>query len=218
MICVSVAEKTVAGCLAALEGISFAEVRMDAMDLPESDVPTIFSGRNLIATCRPGAFADDRRKALLLGAIASGAAFVDVELEAPAAYREEIAACARSTGCKVIVSFHDYLRTPSREELCSAVSACFDARADIAKIACMVHAAADNARLLGLLDGSKQLVVVGMGELGRITRIVAPFLGSPFTFASAGQGRETASGQIDHGTLRKVLELLAREGLGRSEP
>jgi 3-dehydroquinate dehydratase-1 len=73
----------------------------------------------------------------------------------------------------------------------------------------MVHSARDNARLLGLLDSHSKIVVVGMGEKGRITRITAPLLGSPFAFASLSKGKETATGQIDKKTLETLLHNLA---------
>lgn len=218
MICVSIAEETPAGCLQALKGLPFCEVRMDRMDLTAPDVRTIFfRHHNLIATCRPGLFPEDHRKMLLLEAIKAGAAFVDVEVEASTRYREEIMKYAKSCGCAVIVSFHDHARTPGREELASTVAACFSLGADIAKIACMVRTCADNARLLGLLDDARRIVVVGMGEMGRITRIAAPLLGSPFTFACLASGRETADGQIDHETLRCVLRGLAPTGRAAGE-
>ena len=218
MICVSISDETPADCLAALKNHPFAEVRMDRMRLNATDVRTIFScHHNLIATCRPGVFPDDHRKMLLLEAIRAGAAFVDVELDAPARYREEVIGCARSGGCATIISFHDYEKTPGREELASTVSACFTLGADIAKVACMVLNNADNARLLGLLDDARKIVVVGMGAMGRITRIVAPLLGSPFTFACRALGRETADGQIDHEMLGAVLRALAPYGRGAGE-
>jgi 3-dehydroquinate dehydratase type I len=218
MICVSIAEETLANCLAALKNHPFAEVRMDRMRLTAADVRTIFSRHhNLIATCRPGVFPDDHRKMLLLEAIKAGAAFVDVEVDAPAGYREEVMGCAKAGGCAIIVSFHDHAKTPGREELAATVSACFILGADIAKIACMVHTDADNARLLGLLDDARKIVVVGMGEMGRITRIAASLLGSPFSFACQASGRETADGQIDHETLRTALRALAPDGRGAGE-
>jgi 3-dehydroquinate dehydratase-1 len=206
MICVSLAEPSVAACLAALKGLDFAEIRMDMMKLTLEEIPQLFSGnRALIATCRPGGRSDEERKRLLMRAIASGATFVDVEIESETAYREEIVAKARSHSCRVIVSHHDYEGTPGRSELEACVSACFEAGADIAKIACMIHSDRESARLLALLDSDREIVVVGMGERGRITRILAPLLGSPFTYASLSQGKETADGQIDRKTLRELL-------------
>lgn len=211
MICVSLAEKSLPACLEALEGLDFAEIRLDAMSsLTLDDVRHLFSRPlRLIATCRPsGPFGTDDRKAMLIAAIRSGATYVDIETESEPGYRDEIAKEARTHGCKVIISFHDYEMTPERQELEAIVASCFDGGADVAKIACKVHSDRDCARLLGLLDSDRQVVAIGMGGMGRITRIAAPLLGSPFTFAALSKGKETAEGQIDRETLENMWEVL----------
>jgi len=218
MICVSIAESTAGECLKAIAGLAFAEIRMDRIQrLTAKDVRDIFSaGINLIATCRPGAFSEDERKQLLTAAIEAGAAYVDIEVDSDGLFKREIIEKARSRSCAVIISFHDYERTPESEELSGIVSRCFESGGDIAKIACMVNSERDNARLLGLLDSGRDIIVIGMGEKGRITRIVAPLLGSPFTYAASARGRETADGQLDRETLEKYLKLLSEKGSGES--
>jgi len=213
MICVSLAEPGCAQCLTALEGLELAEIRLDRMgDLSVEDVATLFARhKGMIATCRPGSFPDDGRKARLLAAVSAGAAYVDIELESEEPYREEIMAKAREFGCKVIISFHDHEKTPDRKTLSAIVEDSFLKGADIVKIACTVRSERDNARLIGLLDDSRSIVVIGMGEKGRITRVVAPLLGSPFTFASLTRGRETAEGQIDQVTLESLVETLREQ-------
>lgn len=210
MICVSLAERTLAETLAALAGLPFAEIRLDWMEsLSLEDVGVLFSRHTrLIATCRPGSFPRSARKERLLTAIGAGAAYVDVELDAEDPYRKEIIAKAKEHGCRVIISFHDSEKTPDRQTLSAIVSACFRKGADIAKIACTIRSARDSARLFGLLDDARKIVVIGMGEKGRITRIVAPILGSPFTFASLSEGRETAEGQFDWERLEDLMESL----------
>lgn len=213
MICVSLAEETLNDYLVALEGIDWAEIRLDMTDLTLPEVTRLFSAHpGLIATCRPGPFPAEHRKALLMAAIDAGAAYVDIEVDSEEAYRREIIARARSRGRKVVVSFHDYEKTPERDMLEATIAECFAAGADIAKIACTARSVRDNARLLGLLDGGRPVVVVAMGTKGRIVRIVAPLLGSPFTFASLRPGRETADGQIDRESLESLLEVLGGEG------
>lgn len=214
MICVSIAESTAGECLKALAGLAFAEIRMDRMQLTVNDVRDIFSaGIDLIATCRPGAFSEDERKQLLIAAIEAGGAYVDIEVESDESFKREIIEKARSRSCAVIISFHDYERTPESEELLGIVSRCFESGGDIAKIACRVNSERDNARLMGLLDSDGgDIIVIGMGEKGRITRIVAPLLGSPFTYAASARGKETADGQLDRETLEKYLELLSENG------
>ena len=207
-ICTSVGEKTTDACITALKGQEFAEVRIDMLEKAgEADAKRIFASHpKLIATCRPGRITDDERKGLLLAAIAAGAGFVDVEVDASDGWKAEIVATARAKKCQVIVSFHDYKKTPTRGELKQIVDWCFESGADIAKIACQVNSDGENARLLGLLDDKRKIIVIGMGAKGRITRIVAPILGSPFTFASAGVGKETAGGQIAKNAMLKIWE------------
>jgi 3-dehydroquinate dehydratase-1 len=187
------------------------EIRLDLARLSGQEVAELFSGPlPLVATCRPGRMDDRLRTKALLEAMEAGARYVDVELEADPVFRRAIRDQARARGCQVIISRHDFSGTPSREVLSGWIDACFEAGADVAKIACQVRSPAESARLLGLLDGARPLVVIGMGALGRITRVVAPLLGSPFTFAAPGPGDETAPGQMDRASLQALLYELGR--------
>jgi 3-dehydroquinate dehydratase-1 len=49
-----------------------------------------------------------------------------------------------------------------------------------------------------------------MGEKGKLTRLAAPLLGSVFTYASLGEGKETAEGQWEAASLRRILLELTR--------
>ena len=58
---------------------------------------------------------------------------------------------------------------------------------------------------MGLYQEDTRMAVIGMGRLGLITRVAAPFMGAEFTFASPEQGRETAPGQIDREKLTELI-------------
>jgi 3-dehydroquinate dehydratase-1 len=212
MICVSIAEPDYLNCKKALEKTECAEIRMDMMDLKESEIQEIFSypGKDIIATCRPGKdkYNDEERLEKLKTAITSGATFVDVEIETSEAFKGEIIPIAVQNKCKVIVSFHDFEKTPSSSELEDIVEQCFEQGADIAKVACMIHSKQDISRILSLYDRDNNIVAIGMGELGKITRIAAPFLGAPFTYASLNSGKETAKGQLTKHMMEKILEMI----------
>lgn len=206
MICVSVDAERLRDLLAALEGIDFAEVRLERLRPGPEALREIFgSGARRVATMRPGTATDAERVETLVCALEHGAAYVDVELESSAAFSRTVIGAARRFGRRVIASFHDFAATPDDARLRRIVDDCFALGADIAKVACKVVAPADGARLLALIGGGRPVIPVGMGELGRITRIAAPLLGSPFTFASRGPGTESAPGQIDAATMRRLL-------------
>lgn len=211
MICISILEKTPAACLEAMKGEEFVEIRLEEMELGEGGMERLFSNKKVaaIATCRPGKMSDEERKKRLLEAIAAGAAYVDIEVDAPEDVAGEVVAAAKKKGCRAVVSYHNFDKTPVEAELDQIVKWCFDSGADIAKIACKVNSEADAARLLGLLGGGKSLAVVGMGKKGRLVRVMAPLLGSRIAYASRGKGRETAEGQMGKEEMKKLMEELA---------
>lgn len=208
MICVSIGERSLVVAQRQLRLHPFVELRIDLVRPSMQDLPSLLPRRTaVIATCRPGPWSDRKRLECLLKAIELGASYVDIELDSPKRFREKISHAAKQRDCRIIVSHHDFRKTPSATRLRSIARRAFSAGADIVKIACFVRTLHDNTSLLGLLGESRwrgKLVVVGMGELGRITRIAAPMLGAPFTFASAGAGRETASGQLSAQALKQI--------------
>ena len=209
MICISIGESSVGRCLEALKGIDFAEIRIDKMQVDAIEVKKIFSQHpRLIATCRPGIMDDEKRVSLIMAAIDAGAAFVDIEIETDDRYKEEIIEKARSTGCQVIISYHNFTETPERTELKRILDMCFESGADIAKLACRIGSEKENARMLGLLDEARPVIVTGIGDRGKICRIVAPLLGCPFTYASPEKGKETAKGQLDKDKLERIIKNL----------
>lgn len=130
---------------------------------------------------------------------------VDVELAAP--IRRSVVAAAKSAGRLVVLSHHDFERTPPAAALERVVERGVAAGADIVKIATKMSNDGDGARLAALfaLHPESPLVVIGMGEHGKKTRIFFPALGSRFTFASLD--RATAPGQLDLAQTRRELSL-----------
>lgn len=210
MICVSLASRDWRECLRESKRHDFVEVRLDLMRVTPDQVRKIFSSHpRLLATCRPGRHTPARRRQLLLAAVEAGAAYLDLELEAPEAWRAPLLERARRRGCRVIVSFHDYRATPGRRTLERVRRSCFAQGADVAKISCLVKRPRDNVRLLALLDYRRPVVVMGMGEAGKPTRWLAPLLGSPFTYACL-PGQPTAPGQLDYRQLGAWLRRVGR--------
>jgi 3-dehydroquinate dehydratase-1 len=209
MICASIADKDVEKCLAALEWVEMAEIRMDLTEYNNEEIRRVFSRRKkTIATCRPCKIKDEERQEILKIAIESGATYVDIEYEAPPEFKNELIDYAHAHQCDVIISYHNYQKTPELPELESIVHDCYAQGADIAKIATHVNVNRDNSKILSLYKAPGRLVAIGMGDLGRISRIVAPFLGAEFTYASLDQGETTAPGQISYERLNQfILEI-----------
>lgn len=228
MICVCIREPEYERCKQIVKetGTGLAEIRMDTADLSADEIGRIFSiPTKLIATCRPSVkLTDMERIKRLTTAIVAGASYLDIEIDSDRMFKDELIRVARIQGCNVIISFHDYEKTPPLEDMARTMEQCFFLGADIAKISCMVNVKEDNSRILALydilagmrfrLDGDPThphgLVAVGMGEKGVITRVAAPFLGAPFTFASPNNCEGTAPGQPKETLLRQVFKILEK--------
>ena len=95
-------------------------------------------------------------------------------------------------GRRRIRSFHDFSRTPSSEEIVSMLSS---GDQEVSKGAFAARSFAD---LCAILDASRALgrrhVLLGMGEIGMVTRIRQSVLGNEFTFGYYGE--PTAPGQL----------------------
>jgi len=191
-----------------------AEIRMDLTPLGPGEIAAVFAQPlPLVAAFRPGRATATERRAGLEAAIAAGAAFVDIEAEAPPAYRDRLIRVAREHGCRVILSCHSDRRPPTAGRLARTRESLFRMGADVVKIVHRASSAGDCLRLLSLYDTAKRgrVIALGTGRQGLATRIAAPFLGAPFTFASLRPGRETAEGQLDWKTLDRILTLVAHE-------
>ncbi|HPD96015.1 MAG TPA: type I 3-dehydroquinate dehydratase, partial [Tenuifilaceae bacterium] len=85
----------------------------------------------------------------------------------------------------------------------------FNDGADFAKVACMANSKDDSKRVVNLYSDFSNLIAFCMGKDGQITRVVAPFLGAPFTYASL-RGVKTAEGQIDAEQLEILLNMMEK--------
>ena len=209
MICASIAEKDVQKCIETLEKVEMAEIRIDLAEFSNEEIRKVFSLRKkTIATCRPGKIKEEERIEMLKIAVESGATYLDIEYEAPPAYKTDLINFAHRYQCDVIISYHNYDKTPELEELEHIVHDCYAQGADLAKIATHVNVNRDNSKILSLYKAPGRLVAIGMGDLGRISRIVAPFLGAEFTYASLSDAEATAPGQISYDRLNQfILEI-----------
>jgi 3-dehydroquinate dehydratase-1 len=211
MLCISISEPSVKKILNLIRNSEIAEVRLDLMELNDQEIEKVFSCEGkVIATCCAGKFSDGQRKKKLKKAIESGAAYVDIEIDAPDAFKKELISSARKHKCKVILSYHNFNGTPPTDELNKMVDASFAQGADIAKVACLANSESDAARILSLYGKYKNLVALGMGESGRITRVASLLLGAPFSYVSITGAKETAPGQMTRKQMENILEELKK--------
>jgi 3-dehydroquinate dehydratase/shikimate dehydrogenase len=142
---------------------------------------------------------EERRIAYLQEAISLGAEYIDIESDYFHPFER--------SSTKLIVSHHNFERTPENlEEIYGRIS---EQNPDIVKIATKAQNYGDSLRMLNLIAGAdKDIIGICMGQHGIITRVLGSVYGGYLTFASLGEGKSSAPGQLSVAELRSAWQLL----------
>lgn len=144
----------------------------------------------------------------LLKAVVLGANIIDVELSTP-----DVAAVVGEVKGRAdcLLSYHDLKETPSAERMQEIVRRQLAAGADICKLVTTARSFEDNVATLRLIADFPEAKVVAfaMGDMGYTSRVLCPLVGGHFVYASIGEGRESAPGQLTVRELREIYGMLA---------
>lgn len=230
MICTSLQHKNLDALFEALETTEMAEIRLDRCPLSPDDIEGLFGSSDvpLVATCRIAEVLADLQRAdgipdtekgrreqqirayditerRLTKAVEAGAAYIDLEMEAPAPMSKRLRKAAQENGTIVIRSYHDFAGTPSREKLAETVSQCREFGAEVVKIVTTAQCEADVQTVLSLYDDFDRLIAFCMGEAGRQSRLDCLAKGAPYTYAALTEDEATAPGQWSTASMKKAL-------------
>lgn len=192
------------------------EIRMDYLNKGYDirDIRTLTS-IPIIATNRSpeeGGFfkeTEERRVNLLLDAASSGFDFVDLELRTRNI--ETIIKEVRKTNAKLIISNHNLFSTPSLSNIRKVFQEELNMGADVCKIVTKARKAEDNLTCLQIVNEAskvKDILCFCMGKLGIPSRLLSPFFGGLFTYASIEHGMEAAPGQLTITDTRRFYEMI----------
>jgi 3-dehydroquinate dehydratase-1 len=194
--------------------VGFVEVRLDAPELSRARLAETLPGirPRLLLTARHPAhpaeggaqrFPVAVRRSLLVEFLSQADA-VDVELRSAASMASLLEEAHRRRIQRVI-SFHDFRRTPRLPRLREVVRRATARGADVVKIATLLRGPGDLAVLLLLQSTAKvPLATMGMGPLGKVSRLVLAAAGSRLNYGYLDKAQ--VSGQW------AALELVRRLG------
>lgn len=191
----------------------FIELRVDYVKDLDIEHVQLIRGRlkvKNIFTCRKsdegGNFigTEEVRIAIIEKALGLGFDHIDIELSTI-----DKISLDNKQETKLICSYHDFEKTPDYNILQGIIDDMKKTGADILKIVSMSGGDDDNRKLFKLLLNNQDMdiIVLGMGEAGKKTRLLAPLLGAYLTFASVGEAK-SAPGQVELGEMRNIYKLL----------
>ena len=137
---------------------------------------------------------------------------VDVELFIGDDFVKEIVEVAHNYDVKVVISNHDFAKTPKKEEIICRLQKMQHLGGDLPKIAVMPQNERDVLELLSATEefyrlySDRPFITISMSKLGLISRIGGGVFGSAMTFGAVGE--VSAPGQMEALKLKKILESL----------
>jgi len=225
MICLSLIESEVDNVVMIANSVDsdLVEVRLDFLSDTDEIGKLQMIKKPIIVTCMPewenGNFGGDEEERIdmLLKAM-KFSDYVTVELNTRGDLRSKLLREAKKRNVKTIVSYHDFEKTPAEGRIMEILDIEKKTGADIAKVAFMAKDYGDVLRLMRVLNVKKNdnkfripIIAISMGKVGKISRILAPLLGSYLTYASAEKGRESAQGQLTVEELKQILGILKND-------
>lgn len=218
LICVAIkaetTEQTIKSVLNAEEA-DLIEIRLDyrkeAIDLPSirsrTAIPLIATNRRKDQGGKAEESEEERLK-ILYDAVEAGFKYIDI-----ASTTENLVSTVttmQNKGAKVIVSYHDFVNQLSLEQIEAKHKEIAETGCDLVKIIGWARSYKDNLPYLEYNKMHPGNISFSMGELGTISRILAPLSGALFTYASLETGKESAAGQIPLKQLREIYGSIQR--------
>ncbi len=215
-LCLSIMERQnddVIECLN-FPGADIVEWRIDATTDPDIERVLSIEKVPIICTNRGEKFGgffrgtEKERVDLLVRASEAGAEFIDIE------FMDETDKIIRQfrNDQKIILSYHDFDRTPSMEVLSDIAEKMMGYGVFLVKIVTMARNPGDCLNVLSLiLDVRKkgqEIVAFCMGPLGKWTRIASLFLGAYLTYGAKSPDKLAAPGQLTIPQIRHLLSML----------
>ena len=216
--CVSIAENTPGKIkkrlVTALQESDYAEVRFDF--LPPEHVPDALSLikpylKKIVCTLRPhtegGKFSgDEDERVAILKLIAEYNPFLlDIEYNT-LKKNTALVRYLKETKTRLLVSWHDFKKTPGSSALHKRIKSMGKFSSHV-KIVSTAKTIDDSTRMLELYAQNRGITLISfaMGDLGRISRILCLYLGSPYTYVSLGKA--VAPGQFSVREVKRILNL-----------
>lgn len=171
----------------------------------------------LIVTCKAKQEKGDwkqgetKRLNLLLEACKQGADFVDIGVHTNDKLTKNLIK-QKPKSTQLIISWHNFNRTPSLKSLKKTVEKALNLGANIVKIATFAKDKGDNYTIFELIcwftENYKQrnIIALCMGKKGELSRVHSTGLGAFLTFAALSKSQITAPGQLTVAQMQQALK------------
>lgn len=208
MICVPLREKTLTSLLKNLSeaqkvGADLVEIWFDEINLDQTALRKIFRQKKIPFIYK----VTNARNLEILSLFPID--FFDLDWQIEKSSLKNIK--TQNSHSKIIISYHNFERTPSDAELKKIIMTIKKKGGNIVKIATQAQTFGDSLRMLQFISQNAPktpLIALCMGKEGRITRATGHLFGNYLMYAPLTAAKNTASGQMTFSKLKELQCLL----------
>ena len=205
----SIIGPTFEACKKQIVNIRNAELRLDMLELSAANVQELWpSCQRWMVTIRKGFFENTGWKEIFEACIFLKPDYIDIDSELPESDFQTLLKIIGNSDSRLILSYHNYDLTPSFEELKQVTLSLINRGAKVVQLACMVNDYNDNVILLRLYGEFDNIITIGMGEKGKVSRLNALYFGEQVSYAAASQEEAAAPGQMTYQEMRNLEKAL----------
>jgi len=195
--------------------VNFVEFRVDYLENISklSEILDILGDYNfyIIGTIRPkfegGLFPFDENRLILFEQILEHPSTYLVDIEFRSKIVKEVIELAKKIKKFSIVSYHDFEKTPSAQEILKIYDKIYNLNPSFVKLSFKANSFEDVKNLHFAMSQRDHLkIYMSMGEFGAVSRIDSFIFGSIFTYTFTQN--PAAPGQLDLLTLKTILKVL----------
>jgi len=209
MICVPINKKSISSVLNELRKAKEADIVEIWFDEIKSsgskDLSKIF-----VSTKKPIIYKVTRPQMISESVLNSKPAYIDLDFKTKVSTLKKVRELSPKS--KLIMSFHDFRKTPKDIQIKRTVTKMKKRGADVIKIATYAKTVSDSLRILSLLENYSnrgyKCIFVAMGKKGVLTRTTGHLFGNLLMFAPLNLNSSTAEGQISIKDLKEVQKII----------
>ncbi|HOJ51664.1 MAG TPA: type I 3-dehydroquinate dehydratase [Syntrophales bacterium] len=221
-ICLSIGAKTVEEArerwVRGASLVDVVEIRLDTLRTPDLALLFRFKPGPVLITNRRreegGHYEGDEasRIELLVEASRWGVDYIDLELLTPPHLLKQALECIDRRQTRVILSSHNFEKTPSVKQLKALYRKMMSWQPDIVKIVTWARRYEDNLTTLSLIPYARrqqrEIISFCMGNFGKPSRVMSYLMGAYLSYVSPEEGGETAPGQLKLSELNEIRRLI----------
>ncbi|MBX3044347.1 MAG: type I 3-dehydroquinate dehydratase [Candidatus Kapabacteria bacterium] len=212
MICVSIGNIELDEFEKLVDNFDLIEIRLDlfnAENLRLFEKYLLFAEKLIITARLNGKDNIEHLISAMVKAVENRVRYIDIDINEIGQF-SEIIKITNKKYTNLILSYHDFDKTPNDEHIEDIISMMQAKSADIFKLCFKMNSTGDIIRTFRIYNNhkSKKIIAFNLGQDASLTRLLALQMGATFVYAALDENSKTENSQLIHTEMEELIRIL----------